>query len=83
MGQERRKGPVYLGMESLSGSPSSETICRRSECARLAGRAGDDGGALLGGEPRGWGDAGSSARIFMRVGACADELRLMGVARAV
>ena len=36
-------GPV-LGIESLSGSPSSSIIWRRSLCGRLGGRAGDDGG---------------------------------------
>ncbi len=33
-----------LGMESLSGSPSSIIIWRRSLCGRLSGRVGDDGG---------------------------------------
>jgi hypothetical protein len=47
------------------------------------GRARDDVGARLGGVPRGGGDDGHAARIFMRDGACADEIRLMGVIRAV
>ena len=47
------------------------------------GRAGDDGMARLGVVPRGGGVARSFARSFMRVGACADELRLMGVIRVV
>jgi hypothetical protein len=54
-------------------------IWRRSLCAPLVGRAGEDGGcppirALLGGE-------GAAALILARVGACPDELRLMGVER--
>ena len=72
-----------LGRESLSGSPSSKTMCWSSECARLVGRDGDDWGGRFGGVPRGGGDAGQSARIFMRVGACANELRLLGVTRAL
>ena len=56
---------------------------RRSECGRLVGRAGDDGEAFVGNIPLGGGDAGQTACIFVRVGACADELRLMGVTRAV
>ncbi len=56
---------------------------RRSECGRLVGRAGDDGEALVGCIPLGGGDAGQTARCFVRVSACADELRLMGVTRAV
>ena len=41
------------------------------------------GGGLFVCDPPGRGDAGLPARIFVRVGACADELRLIGVARAV
>ena len=67
-------GPI-LGIESLSGSPSSKMIWRRSECARLLGRGGDDGGARFGDFSRVEGDDGAIARIFTRVGACADELR--------
>jgi len=59
------------------------TIWRRSECGRLVGRADDDGEALVGFIPLGGGDAGQTARSFVRVGACADELRLMGVNRVV
>jgi hypothetical protein len=33
-----------LGREFLSGSPSSSMIWRRSLCARLVGRAGEDDG---------------------------------------
>ncbi len=33
-----------LGRESLSGSPSSSMILRRSLCPRLVVRAGEDGG---------------------------------------
>ena len=55
----------------------------RSECGRLVGRAGDDGEAFAGCIPLGgWGD-GQIACSFVRVGACADELRLMGVTRDV
>ena len=70
------------GMESLSGSPSSKTMLRRSECGLLVGRAGDEGGTRLRGASLG-GDAGHTAVVFARVGACADELRLMGVVLAV
>ncbi len=69
---------LALGMESLSGSPSSSIIWRRSLCGRLGRRAGDDGVC-----PPWWvslgGEAGGSAVLSLaRVGACADELRLMG-----
>ncbi len=36
-----------LGTESMSMSPSSIIIWRRSLCGRLSGRAGDDGGSPL------------------------------------
>ena len=36
-----------LGRESLSGSPSSLIICRRSDFGRRDGRAGEVGGILL------------------------------------
>jgi hypothetical protein len=70
-----------LGIESLSGSPSSRTIWRRGECGLLVGRAGDEG-ACIRGASRG-GDAGHIAGFVVRVGACADELRLMEVILAV
>ncbi len=47
------------------------------------GRGGDDGGARVGCTPLDGGDDGPTARSFVRVGACADELRLIGVARDV
>ena len=72
-----------LDSESLSGSPSSSTMWRRSECGRLMGRAGDDGEARVGCTPLDGGDDGPTTRSFVRVGACADELRLMGVTRVV
>ena len=56
---------------------------RRSGCARLTGLGGDLGGALGECVPLGGGGAGLVARLFVRVGACADELRLMGVTLAV
>ena len=56
---------------------------RRSECGRLVGRAGDDGEALVGCIPLSGGDVGQTTRYFVRVGACADELRLMRVTRVV
>ena len=56
---------------------------RRLECGRLVGCAGDDGDALVGYIPLGGGDDGQTARSFVRVSACADELRLMGVTRAI
>jgi hypothetical protein len=54
---------------------------RRSLCARLVGRACDDGGCppfrfSLGEE---W--MGAAALSLARVGSCADELRLLGVER--
>jgi len=52
-------------------------------CWRLTGRAGDDGGARVECTPLGGGDDGPTARSFVRVGACTDELRLMGVTRDV
>ena len=67
-----------LGIESLSGSPSSKTIWRRSECGLLVGRAGDEGGTRRRGASLG-GDVGHTVGVFSRVGTCADELRLMGV----
>ncbi len=75
-------GPV-LDSESLSRSPTSSTIWRRSVYGRLVGRAGDDGEACVGCTPLEGGDDGPSAHSFVRIGACADELRLMGVARDV
>ena len=72
-----------LGKESLSGSPSSSTMCKSSECGRRGRRAGDVGRALVGCLSSGRGDAGLSALSVVRVGACADELRLMGMALAV
>ena len=71
-----------LGIESLYGSPSSKTIWRRSECGLLVGRAGDEGGTRLRGASLG-GDDGHTAGVLARVGACADELRIMGVILAV
>ena len=56
---------------------------RSSECGRLVGRAIDDGEALVGFISLGGGDFGQTARSFVRVGACADELCLMGVTRVV
>jgi len=71
-----------LGMESLSRSPSSIIIWRRSLCGRLGRRGGDDERF-----PSRWSSlrgevSGVAARSLMRVGAYADELRLMGVLRA-
>ena len=67
-----------LGMESLFGSPSSNIIWRRLLCGRLGGQAGDDGGCMSCRLPLG-GEVGSAtARNLMRVGECADVLRLMG-----
>ena len=54
-----------------------------SECVRQVGRAGDAGRAVGGRTPLVGGDVGRTARSFVRVGACADELRLMGVTRVV
>jgi hypothetical protein len=81
-GTREAYGPC-LGKESLSGSPSAITMCRRSVCGRLGRRAGDVGRALVGCIVPGGGDSGRFAFIFVRVGACADELRLMGVSLAV
>ncbi len=81
-GTREAYGPV-LGMESLSESTSSFIMRRRSDCARRAGRAREEGGACrvvcsLLGE-----GAWFEARVFVRVGACDNELRLMRVERAV
>ena len=81
-GARKAYGPG-LGRESLYGSPSSSTMCRSSECGRLGRRAGDVGGALMSCVASGGGDVGLGVRLFVRVGACADELRLMGVVRTV
>ena len=70
------------GMESLSRSPSSSIIWRRSLCACLGRRAGDDGGCPPWWSPFGGEVGGAVARNLARVGACAEELRLMGVERA-
>jgi hypothetical protein len=50
---------------------------------RRVGRAGDDGRALWGCPLPFGGGAGKVLLSFVRVGACADELRLMGVTRVV
>ena len=73
---------ISLGMESMPGSPSSIIIRRRSLRGRLRRRGGDDGGLSSRWTPLREGVEGASACNFMRVGACADELRLMGVVRA-
>ena len=77
-GTREAYGPV-LGKESLSGSPSSSTMCRSSECGRRGRRAGDVGRAVVSCVASGGGDDGLGTLCFVRVGACADELRLMGV----
>jgi hypothetical protein len=67
-----------LGIESLSGSPSTVTIWKRLLCGCHGCWAGDAGGAwsrvtsfkVEGGE--------ECVPLLLRVGACADELRLMG-----
>ena len=82
-GGTREAYGLGLGRESLSGSPSSSTMCRSSECGRLGRRAGDVGRALVSCIASGGGDVGLGARFFVRVGACADELRLMGVVLTV
>ena len=51
-----------LGKESLSGSPSSSTMCRSSECGRRGRRAGDVGRALVSCIASGGGDVGLGAR---------------------
>ncbi len=70
-----------LYMESLFGSPSSSIIWRRSLCGRLGRRDGDDGGCPPWWSPLGGEVEGAAARSLARVGACAYELRLMGVER--
>ena len=81
-GTREAYGPC-LGKESLSGSPSSITMWRRSVCGRRGRRAGDVGGDMVGRIASGGGAIGRFALSFVRVGACADELRLMGVTLAV
>jgi hypothetical protein len=68
-------------MESLSGSLSSIIIRRWLLCERLGRRGGDDGGFLYRWSPLREGVVGVTACNLMRVGACADELCLMGVVR--
>ena len=70
-----------LGMEFLYGSPSSSIIWRRSLCGRLGGRAGNDGGCPPWLFPLGGEVGGVAARNLARVGACAEDLRLMIVER--
>ena len=72
-----------LGMESLSGSPSSNTMWRRSECGRREGRAGEVGGRGGGGPFIGWRDSWPPAWSFVRDGSCAVGTLLDGVARVV
>ena len=81
-GTREAYGPC-LGMESLSGSPSSITMWRRSVCGRRGRRASDVGGGLVGRIASVGGAIGRLTLGFGRVGACADELRLMGVSLAV
>ncbi len=69
------------GIESLSGSPSTVTIWRRSLCGRRGWRAGDVGGVRSLGTPVGSGGGEKRAYLVVRVGACANKLRLMGVER--
>ena len=70
-----------LGRESLFGSPSSSMIWRRSPYARLVGWAYADGGCPPFRFPFGEEGMGAVALSLARVGACADELRLLGVER--
>jgi len=79
-GTREAYGPS-LGRESLSGSPSSVIISRRSKWASRVGWAGEDGGARHHCSPLGSEDEGDKVRILTRGNACADELRLMGVER--
>jgi hypothetical protein len=67
--------------ESLSGSPSSVIMWRRSLWARRVGPAGEDEGARSRYSPHGGEGEGVVARILERVGACANKLLLMGVER--
>ena len=69
-------------MESLFGSPSSSIIWRRSLCGRLGRRAGDDRGFPSWWSPLRGEVGGAMACSLGRVGASADELRLIGVERA-
>jgi hypothetical protein len=70
-----------MGMESLSGSPSSRMIWKRSLCVRLDGRAGEDVGCSPLLPPFGGEKGGAVVRSLARVGACADEVSFMGVKR--
>jgi hypothetical protein len=70
-----------LGMDFRSRSPSFSMIGGKSSCERREGRGGEEGGCLPFRLPL-VGDVGGAATLrFVRVGACADELRLMGVER--
>ena len=67
-----------LGIESQSGSPSTVTILRRSLYGRRGWRAGDAGGVwsrVTSFEVEGGHEC---VPLLLRVGACTDELRLMG-----
>ncbi len=68
-------------IESLSGSASIVTIRRRALCGRRGWRAGDVGGVWSRDIPLRGGGKEELIVLLFRVGACADELRLMGVER--
>ncbi len=82
VGTREAYGPD-LGKESLSGSTSSSTMCKSSECGRRGRGAGDVGRFLVSCVALGGGGVGLGALCLVRVGACAGELRLIGVVLAV
>jgi len=67
-----------LGIESLSESPTTVTMWRRSLCNHRGWRAGDAGGGCSRFPPLLGGGEEECLPLVMRVGAYADELRLMG-----
>ena len=68
-----------IGIESLSGSPPTVPIWSRSLCGRRSWRTGDAREVWSRGTLVGSGGGKEFAYLLVRVGACADELRLMGV----
>jgi len=72
---------IWVGSPYL-GPPSPELYGGgRYVCERLGGQTREDGGCLPCRSPLGVGGRAASALNLARVGACADELRLMGIER--
>jgi hypothetical protein len=78
VGGTREAYGTCMGSESLSRSPSSFNMWRRSLWARRVGRVGEDRGARLRCSPLGGEREGVVPRILARFGACPDDLHLIG-----